>query len=100
MFEANEQSLICISTDGPATSVTWKRNGIRLSMQGTVYTQIQDITNMTESTYISTLKIRGVVPSEVAGNYSCSITNLRGSDDEQNLEIKGERHGSLYEYSS
>lgn len=59
-------------------------------MKETTYTQVQQITNMTESTYISTLKIRGIVPSEVAGNYSCFVGNLRGSDDKQNLEIKGE----------
>ena len=89
MFEAITQSLICISADGPATYVTWKRNGVTLSTQGTTYTQVQQITNMTESVYINVLKIRGIVPSEVAGNYSCLINNLRESD-EQNLEIKGE----------
>ena len=47
------------------------------------------ITNMSESTYINTLTIRGVAPSEVAGNYSCLISNLRGSAEEHNLEIKG-----------
>ena len=89
MFEATMQSLICISIDGPATDVTWKQNGVTLSTQGITYTQVQQITNMTESIYISILEIRGIVPSEVAGNYSCLISNLRGSD-EQNLEIKGE----------
>jgi hypothetical protein len=45
---------------------------------------------MSESTYINTLKIRGIVPSEVVGNYSCLISNLRGPSEEQNLEIRGE----------
>ena len=89
MFEAITQSLICISADGPATHVSWKRNGVTLSTQGITYTQVQQITNMTESIYISILEIRGIVPSEVAGNYSCLISNLRRSD-ERNLEIKGE----------
>ena len=89
MFEAITQSFICISADGPATHVIWKRNGVILSTQGITYTQVQQITNMTKSIYISILEIRGIAPSEVAGNYSCLINNLRGSD-ERNLEIKGE----------
>ena len=89
MFEANAQSLICISTDGPATYVTWKNNGVSLPTQGIMYTQVRQITNMTKSIYTNTLQIRGVDPSTVAGNYSCLVSNLRGYD-EQNLEIKGE----------
>ena len=89
MFEANTQSLICVSTDGPASNITWRRNEERLSTQKITYTQVQEITNMSESTYINTLTIRGVAPSEVAGNYSCLISNLRGSAEEHNLEIKG-----------
>ncbi len=89
-FEANTQSLICVSTDGPASNITWKRNEIRLSTQEIAYTQVQEITNMSKSTYINTLEIRGIVPSKVVGNYSCLISNLRGTSEEQNLEIKGE----------
>ena len=78
MFKANVQSLVCASSDGPATDVTWKRNGVSLPMQGSTYTQVQQITDAVNSIYINTLKIRGVDPSNVAGNYSCLISNLRG----------------------
>ena len=88
MFKAKAQSLVCASSDGPATNVTWKRNGASLPMQGSTYTQFQQITDTVNSIYINTLKIRGVGPSNVAGNYSCLISNLRGND-EQDLEIKG-----------
>ena len=80
---------MCTSTDGPATYVTWKKDGVILPTQGIVYTQVQQITDTIKSIYTNTLQIRGVDPSTVAGNYCCSVSNLRGSD-EQNLEIKGE----------
>ena len=89
IFDADEQMLICKSANGPATYVTWMRNELELPIHGNMYTQVQQIANMTESIYVNTLKIRGIDLSQVAGNYNCSVSNLRGSS-EQALEIKGE----------
>ena len=52
------------------------------------YQQTQTIFNKTESRYVSQLYIRTPDPKDVAGNYSCTVSNLRG-DDVQRLEIRG-----------
>lgn len=88
-FSANHQSLTCVSANGPATDVIWERNEVILSLDGIKYSQIQLINNTTESIYVNTLYIRNLNPEDVAGNYSCTIRNLRDSM-KQGLEIKGE----------
>ena len=87
-FDANQQMLVCISTSGPATDVTWVRNDTDLRVDGTIYRQIQTITNTIESLYTNVLYICRLHPEDVAGNYSCTISNLKGIAH-QFLEIKG-----------
>ena len=88
-FNASEQLLVCISTSGPATDVIWRRNEAKLNMDGTNYSQIQTIDDKAESTYINTLRIRKLDPADVAGNYNCTVSNIRGNES-RSLEIKGE----------
>ena len=88
-FNANQQSLICTSAKGPATDVIWERNGATLSLDGIKYSQTQLINNTAESIYVSTLYIRDLNPADVAGNYSCTVGNLRDSI-KQVIEINGE----------
>ena len=86
-FDATEQSLICISAHGPASDVTWNRNGKNLTIDGNTYSQVQ-VVNTTESVYVNTLVIRELKPEEVAGNYTCIVRNLRGNA-EKATEIRG-----------
>ena len=88
-FNANQQLLTCISTGGPATDVIWRRNKARLNMDGIKYSQVQMIDDMAERSYINILRIRKLDPADVAGNYSCTVSNIRGNDD-RSVEIKGE----------
>ena len=90
-FNANQQSLTCTSANGPATHVIWERNGATLALDGVRYSQIQLITNRTESIYVNTLYIRDLNPADVAGNYSCTIRNVRGSI-KQGIQINGEHN--------
>ena len=87
-FDANEQVLDCTSINGPATDVTWRRNEVKLTTDEDMYRQSQTITNKSENRYVSHLYIRTRDPMDVAGNYSCTVSNLRG-EDRQNLEIRG-----------
>ena len=81
--------MICTSANGPATQVIWERNGAILSLEGNEYSQIQLINDTDESIYDSTLYIRDLNPADVAGNYSCTIINVRDSIKQQ-IEINGE----------
>lgn len=87
-FYPRDQVLVCISYGGPATTVVWSRNEMELHTDGTVYKQIQTIANKTESIYTSTLNIRKLDPVDVAGNYTCNVSNSRGHFI-QRLEILG-----------
>ena len=59
-------TLICDSTGGPATTVTWTRDGAA----ATGVTS-QTVTGMLTATYVNTLTVTGRLP----GNYQCSVTN-------------------------
>ena len=61
-------TLTCVSTGGPATTVTWTRDGA--AMTGITS---QNVTNLMTATYHNTLTVTGREP----GNYTCSVTNNR-----------------------
>ena len=63
-------TLTCVSTGGPATTVTWTRNGAA----ATGVTS-QTVTGMLTATYVNTLTVTGRLP----GNYQCSVTNGRST---------------------
>ena len=87
-YDRTSQTITCTSTGGPATDVTWSKDNvnIRLSMGG-LYQHSQIIINTTSATYENRLRIVDK-SSEAAGNYTCSITNPRGSMNES-LYIQG-----------
>ena len=87
-YDRTSQTITCTSTGGPATDVTWSKDNItiRLTMGG-LYEHSQIIINTTSATYENRLRIVDK-SSEAAGNYTCSITNPRGSMNE-NLYIQG-----------
>ena len=77
-YDRTSQTIICTSTSGPATDVTWSKDNvnIRLSMGG-LYKYSQIIINTTSATYENRLRILDK-SSEAAGNYTCQVTNSRG----------------------
>ena len=87
-YDRTSQTITCTSTGGPATDVTWSKDNvtIRLTM-GDFYEHSQIIINTTSATYENKLRIVDK-SSEAAGNYTCSITNLRGGMSES-LYIQG-----------
>ena len=89
-FDASQQSLNCISVDGPASNVSWMRNGKKLTLDEDTYSQTQQIVNTSESMYINILFIRNNDLAKVAGNYSCTVSNLQGNSMEE-LNIEGEQ---------
>ena len=77
-YDRDTQFLVCTSTGGPATTVTWTKDKLTLSIDGTLYQQTQVITDMTESVYENRLRIINQA-SISSGLYSCTVTNDRGS---------------------
>ena len=78
-YDRIHQTIICASTDGPATDVTWYKDNaqIIISNEGETYNYSQIIINTTSATYENRLRIVDK-SSEAAGNYTCQVTNSRG----------------------
>jgi hypothetical protein len=76
VYDSSSQTLICTSTGGPATSVTWSRDNTPLVVDGTTYQQSQVITNVRTSTYQNRLRIVSKLAS-LSGTYTCSVGNSK-----------------------
>ena len=65
-------TLTCVSTGGPATTVTWTRDAAIVSNDANhVFTKT--VTNQLTATYANTLTVTGREP----GNYTYSVANVR-----------------------
>ena len=80
-------TLTCISTGGPATTVTWKRDGTMLSDDNTYSITSQVLTDTVTATYTHTLTVTG----RLVGEYQCSVSNIRTpSGSRRSLTVVGE----------
>ena len=68
--------LICTSTGGPPTTVTWRKNGQPLIVDGTIYEQSQRIIDPTTATYQNVLSSNA---ANLVGSFTCIVSNARGS---------------------
>ena len=75
--QAPEYSLICISNNSAATVVTWKRNGVPITIDGIVFDSSQTVIDTQHSIYENKLVfLTFAVPP---GLYTCMVTNDFGS---------------------
>jgi len=74
----------CTSTGGPATIVSWQRDGVVVSGG------ITELTDPVTATYTSTLTVTG----RETGSYCCVVTNSRSTVISQMVLVQGEY--SLY----
>ena len=65
-------TLTCVSTGGPATTVTWTRDGAIVSNDAN-YVFTKTVTNQLTATYSNVLRVTGGEP----GCYTCSVANVR-----------------------
>ena len=80
----NDQSgtLTCISTGGPATTVTWTRDGVVITLN-TTYKQTKRLVVSVRGTYQTVLTIDSSLDqSSIVGTYNCTVENDRGSSSE------------------
>ena len=64
-------TLTCTSTGGPATSVTWTRDGGTVPYDST-HTLTQTVVDASSAQYNNTLTVTGVE----GGSYQCTISNV------------------------
>ena len=68
-----------MSSGGPVTIVTWKRNNQKLTIDGNRYQQTQMIVHSENATYDSILYSNDA--SCLVGVFTCTVENARGSDN-------------------
>ena len=85
-------TLTCISTGGPATTVTWTRDSVTVT-EGTETVLDDPVT----AQYTHTLTVTG----RLTGLYTCIVANSKPSEYSAELSVQGERayiicHNTLY----
>ena len=77
-FDSDQLTLTCISTGGPATTVSWTRDNVELT-EGT-----ETVLNDPETAqYTHTLNI------SLAGEYTCTVANNKPSSDSASITVTG-----------
>ena len=78
IFSGSSNTLTCTSTGGPATNVTWRRNGAVITFNAT-YQQTKRVVGPVAGTYQTMLTIDpSVDQSDIVRTYSCTVENIRG----------------------
>ena len=74
-------TLTCISTGGPATTVSWTRDSTTVIIEGT-----ETVLNDPETArYTHTLTVTG----RLGGEYTCTVVNNKPSADSATLTVRG-----------
>ena len=90
VYNSTLKTLTCISTGGPATTVTWIRDSTTVT-EGTETVLNDPVT----AQYTHTLTVTGRLP----GLYTCTVANNKPSNDSTTfilLEGKGIAHLSIF----
>ena len=81
-FDRVSRTLTCTSTGGPATNVTWRKDGVAIVLNQS-YEQTQMITDTMSGTYQNVLTI--ALSVALGSTYSCSVESIRGSSNTRNV---------------
>ena len=88
-FDDQSRTLTCTSTGGPATTVTWRRDGVVITLNAT-HRQTKKLVDTGNGTYQTVLTINSSVGwSNIVGTYNCTVENARGESSES-VVIPGE----------
>ena len=80
-FDIESRTLTCTSTGGPATTVTWTKDGAVIT-PNTTHQQTQMIVDTVGGIYQNTLTIaQSVTGDNLYGLYSCMVENSKGSSN-------------------
>ena len=88
-YNGQSRTLTCTSSGGPATTVTWKRDGVVITLNAT-HQQTKRLVDPVASTYQTVLNIDSCVGrSDVVGTYNCTVENDRGESSETVVVLSG-----------
>ena len=79
IFDSDQLTLICISTGGPATTVTWTRDSTTTVTEGTK--TVLDDPETAQYTHTLTVTTRG--------EYTCTVENNKPSSDSATITLGG-----------
>ena len=97
-FDDQSRTLTCTSTGGPATNVTWRRDGVVITLNAT-HQQTKRLVDNVTSTYQTVLTVDPSVGwSEIVGTYNCTVENDRGESSET-VVVPGETSTLICSYS-
>ena len=89
-FDDQSRTLTCTSTGGPATTVTWRRDGVVITANAT-HQQTKRLVHTVNGTYQTVLTIDpSVDQSNIVGTYNCTVENDRGESSETVVVPPGE----------
>ena len=80
--ESPQFTLTCISTGGPATTVTWTRDSETVS--GELFSNSIVLNNATTAQYTHTLTVTG----RLGGQYQCTVSNNKPSTGISNFTVQ------------
>ena len=92
-YSFSSRTLTCISTGGPATTVTWRRDSVFISESQS--TRHQQLTEISTATYHNLLTLNTSDISDYSGSFSCTVSNRRGSDT-QNVTLHRKLTRNIY----
>ena len=93
-FNSSSNTLTCTSTGGPATTVTWRRDGAVITLS-TTHQQTKRVVDAVEGTYQTVLTIDpSVSSSDIVGTYNCTVSNTRGESSK--TVVTGENYAFLH----
>ena len=87
-YDGDNRTLTCVYTGSPATTVSWEKDGVPLSTDGSSYHMTQTVTDRASSTHSIVLTVSEMAPTGVAGSYICTVSNQTGSD-QKNVTVIG-----------
>ena len=94
-FNGSSNTLTCTSTGGPATTITWRKDGVVITLNGT-YQQTKTVVDPVEGTYQTVLTIDpSVGQSDIVGTYNCTVENDRGASS-RTVVVPGETTTCMY----
>ena len=74
-YDNQSRTLTCASYSGPATAVTWRRDGVVITLNAT-YQQTKRVVDPGRGVYQTVLTIDPSVL--IVGTYNCTVENTRG----------------------
>ena len=75
-FDDQSRTLTCTFTGEPASNVTWRRNGVVITLNAT-HQETKSLVDAVNGTYQTVLTINSSV-GQIVGTYKCTIKNIRG----------------------